>query len=71
MMIWVFTANTLNLIFHMFGNSPDLRLIARFTNDKKISNGLVDLSQVKGYDMLSFFLLYRGNDGFDDFRVPR
>ena len=71
MVVWIFSAFFFNLVFQVFRNSPDLGLAVCFTNDEEISNSFVDLPEIEGNNILPFFLLYRGNDGFDDFRVPR
>ena len=43
-----------------------LWLITSFTNNKKIRDGFVNLTQVKGNDVLSLLFLDSCNDGFDD-----
>lgn len=55
------------LVLDIICNSPDLRLTARFADDKKISHCFIDFPEIKGHDMLPFLLLNRCNNGFDDF----
>lgn len=71
MMIGILLAPVLYLFFQVFCDGPDLGLIICLTDNKKISDSLVDLAEIKGNDIVPLFLLYCGNDGFDDFRVPR
>lgn len=67
MMEWFFPANLAHFILHIIRNSPDLRLTAGFTDDKKISHRFFDLPEIKGDQVLPFFFLDRRNNGFDDF----
>ena len=57
-------------VCYIVGYSPDLRLVIRFTDDKKISNGFGDLPQVKRNNVSAFLFLDRPYDGFKDFRIP-
>jgi len=41
------------------------------TNDEEVRHSLIDFPEVKRDDIFTFFLLYSGNNGFDDFRVLR
>lgn len=62
-----FTHFLLDLFLYRVGNSPDLGLVVGFANDKKISNGFRNFPQVKGNDVLAFFILNGPDDGLVDF----
>ncbi len=66
MVIRVFVTLLLYQALYILCNSPDLWLISGFTNDKEICYCFIDLSQIKGNDILPFFILDGGNYGFDD-----
>lgn len=59
-------AAVFDLIDNVIGNGPDLGGIARFTNNKEIGDGLVDLSKIERYDLLSFFLPDGSDNRLDD-----
>ena len=69
MMIRFLVAMILYLVDNIIGNGTYLRLIAGFTDDKKIGNGLIDLLQIKRNYIHTFFFLNCGYDGFDDLRA--
>ncbi len=61
-----FGTNLVDLVDDVIGNGPDLGGIARFTNNKEIGDGFVDLSEIERYDLLSFFLPDGSDNGLDD-----
>jgi len=67
MMVWVFTAFFFYSVLYIIGNCPYLRVAAGFANDKKISDRFFYFPQVKGNNVITLFLLYSSNNGFDDF----
>ena len=69
-MIGTFIAFLPHLLLHIFGNGPDLGLITGLTDDEKIRYGLVYLSEVEGYYILSFFFLDGSDDGLNYLRTP-
>lgn len=66
-MVGAFAALFFYFLLHMLGNGPDLWLVTRFTDDKKIGHRFIYFTQVKGNDMLPFFFLDGCKNGFDDF----
>ena len=56
-----------HFILDIIGDRPDLRLTGSFTDYEKISHGFIDFPEIERHDMLSFLLLDRFNNGFDDF----
>lgn len=67
MMIWILTTLLPHFILHVFGYSPDLGLVAGFTDNKEISNSFIDFAEIERNNVSAFFLLDSRNDGFDDF----
>lgn len=61
-----FVAIVFYLVDNIIGNGPDLGGIARFANNKEVGNGLVDLSQIERYDLLSLFLTDGSDYGLDN-----
>ena len=66
MMIWFLLTVFTDHVFNMVSDGSDLGLIACFANDKKIGYRFVNLTQIKGDNILPFLILYSGNDGFDN-----
>ena len=55
--------------FNKIGNCLDLHMGFSLAKYEKISYGLIYLSQVKRYDIISFFLLYCIKDGLKKFAL--
>ena len=57
------------IFFNKIGDGSDLWLVISLANDKKVCDSFGYLSQIKGYYMFPFLLLYSPYNGFKDFRI--
>ncbi len=61
-MPWLFAKQCLRLLHNVIGNGFHLRCGGRITHNKKITYGILNLSKINAYNMLTFFVADTFND---------